>query len=82
MQKIGIWLIARVFLITIFSSAIQKNLFAPFLSNPNLDLIDPWGAWTNSLGRTDAFPYGFAMYLSFLPAILINRILQAVSIRL
>lgn len=82
MQKIGIWLIARVFLITIFSSAIQKNLFAPFLSNPNLDLIDPWGAWTNSLGRTDAFPYGFAMYLSFLPAILINRILQAVSIPL
>ena len=82
MQKIGIWLIARVFLITIFSSAIQKNLFDPFLSNPNLDLIDPWGAWTNSLGRTDAFPYGFAMYLCFLPAILINKILQAVSIPL
>jgi uridine kinase len=82
MQKIGIWLIARVFLITMFSSAIQKNLFDPFLSNPNLNLIDPWGAWTNSLGRTDAFPYGFAMYLCFLPAILINRILQAVSVPL
>jgi len=82
MQKIGIWLIARVFLITMFSSAIQKDLFDPFLSNPNLNLIDPWGAWTNSLGRTDAFPYGFAMYLCFLPAILINRILQALSVPL
>ena len=81
-QKIVIWLIARVFLITMFSSAIQKNLFDPFLSNPNLNLIDPWGAWTNSLGRTDAFPYGFAMYLCFLPAILINRILQAASVPL
>jgi uridine kinase len=81
-QKIGIWLIARVFLITMFSSAIQKDLFDPFLSNPNLNLIDPWGAWTNSLGRTDAFPYGFAMYLCFLPAILINRILQALSVPL
>lgn len=82
MQKIGIWLIARVFLITMFSSAIQKDLFDPFLSNSNLNLIDPWGAWTNSLGRTDAFPYGFAMYLCFLPAILINRILQAISVSL
>jgi uridine kinase len=82
MQKIGIWLIARVFLITMFSSAIQKDLFDPFLSNPNLNLIDPWGAWTNSLGRADAFPYGFAMYLCFLPAILINRILQAISVPL
>lgn len=82
MQKIGIWLIARVFLIAMFSSAIQKDLFDPFLSNPNLNLIDPWGAWTNSLGRTDAFPYGFGMYLCFLPAILINRILQAISVPL
>ena len=82
LQKIGIWLIARVFLITMFSSAIQKDLFDPFLSNPNLNLIDPWGAWTNSVGRTDAFPYGFAMYLCFLPAILINRILQARSVLL
>jgi uridine kinase len=82
LQKIGVWLLARIFLITIFSSAIQKDLFDPFLSNPNLNLIDPWGAWTNSLGRTDAFPYGFAMYLCFLPAILIDRILQVLSVSL
>ena len=82
LKKIGIWLLTRIFLITIFSSAIQKDLFVPFLSNPDLNLIDPWGAWTNSLGRTDAFPYGFAMYLCFLPAILIDRILQVFSILL
>lgn len=80
LQKIGVWLLARIFLITIFSSAIQKDLFDPFLSNPNLNLIDPWGAWTNDLGRSDAFPYGFAMYLCFLPAILVNRILQVFSV--
>jgi len=82
MRKIAAWMIVRVILITIFSSTIQKDLFVPFLSNPNLNLIDPWGAWTNSLGRTDAFPYGFAMYLCFLPAIMINKILQAFSVPL
>jgi uridine kinase len=79
LQKIGVWLFARIFLIVIFSSAIQKDLFDPFLSNLNLNLIDPWGAWTNDSGRSDAFPYGFAMYLCFLPAILVNRILQVFS---
>jgi uridine kinase len=80
LQKIGVWLLSRIFLITIFTSAIQKDLFNPFLSNSNLNLIDPWGAWANDLGRPDAFPYGFAMYLCFLPAILVNKILQVFSV--
>ena len=82
LQKIGVWLLTRIFLITIFSSAIQKDLFVPFLSNPNLNLLDPWGAWTITSGRTDAFPYGFAMYLCFLPAILVDRILRVFSVPL
>ena len=82
LQKIGVWLLARFILIALFSPGIQKELFDPFLSNPSLDLIDPWGSWTNSSGRTDAFPYGFAMYLCFLPAILIGRVLQVFSVSL
>jgi len=82
LQKVGVWLLARIILMVMFSSDIQKNLFDPFLSNPSLDLIDPWGSWANSLGRTDAFPYGFAMYLCFLPAILIDRALQVFSVSL
>lgn len=81
-KKVGFWGVSRLALVFIFSAGIQKDLFVPFLSSSNLNLIDPWSAWTNSLGRTDAFPYGFAMYLGFLPAILIHRMLQVLSIGL
>jgi uridine kinase len=64
----------------IFSAVIQKDLFEPFLSNPSMNMIDPWGSWTNSQGRTDAFPYGFVMYLFFLPAVLVDRLLVVFSV--
>ena len=81
-RKVGFWGVLRLALVLIFSAGIQKDLFVPFLSSSNLSLIDPWSSWTDSLGRTDAFPYGFAMYLGFLPAILIHRTLQMLSIGL
>ena len=79
-RKVGFWGVLRLALVLIFSAGIQNDLFVPFLRSSNLSLIDPWSSWTDSLGRTDAFPYGFAMYLGFLPAILIHRVLQVLSI--
>jgi hypothetical protein len=73
------WLIVRILLIVVFSSEIQKNLFTPFLNYSNLDFIDPWGAWNSASGSVEAFPYGYVMYIFFLPAILIHRIVQFFS---
>ncbi len=79
-KKLGVWLLTRFTLLIIFSAAIQRDLFEPFLSHPNMNVIDPWGSWTSSQGRTDAFPYGFVMYLFFLPAVFVNRLLMVFSV--
>jgi uridine kinase len=80
LKKMGFWLLTRFALLMIFSAAIQRDLFEPFLSHPNMNVIDPWGSWTSSQGRTDAFPYGFVMYLFFLPAVLVHRLLMIFSV--
>ena len=79
-RKLITWLLSRTVLCVIFASAIQKDLFIPFLANPNLNLVDPWTSWLDSIGRPDAFPYGYMMFFFFLPAILINQILGILSI--
>ena len=81
-KKLVIWLFTRSALLVIFLAVIQRDLFGPFLSDSNLNLIDPWGSWSSSHGRTDAFPYGLLMYVCFLPAILIHRLLMAFSVSL
>lgn len=42
--------------------------YAPFLS-ASIDMfsLDPWGTWLNEGGSPLAFPYGYAMWLVFLP---------------
>lgn len=81
-KKLFIWLLTRSALLVIFFAVIQRDLFGPFLSDSNLNLIDPWGSWTSTKGRTDAFPYGLLMYVCFVPAILIYRLLVAFSVSL
>jgi uridine kinase len=80
LKKIGVWFLTRILMVVIFSATIQRDLFDPFLSNPNMNVLNPWGSWLDSAGRTDAFPYGFAMYLCFLPAIFIQRILAGIPV--
>ena len=75
-RKLIIWLLSRVFLCLVFTSTIQKDLFIPFLDDPNLNFLDPWTSWLDSDGRPDAFPYGYVMFLFFVPAILISRFLE------
>lgn len=48
--------------------------YAPFLefSTRSLDL-DPWSAWIDAGGDLAAFPYGYAMWLAFLPLTLLAK---------
>ena len=80
MNRLLAWGISRFALLTLFASSLQRDLFVPFLSNPNLDLLDPWSSWVEIQGRLDAFPYGIVMFLFFLPAILVSYILDQLPI--
>jgi uridine kinase len=80
MNRFLAWGISRFAVLTIFTSSLQRDLFIPFLSNPNLDLLDPWSSWVEMQGRLDAFPYGIVMFLFFLPAMLVSYILEPLPI--
>ena len=80
MNRLLAWGISRFVLLTLFASSLQRDLFVPFLSNPNLDLLDPWSSWVGMQGRLDAFPYGIVMFLFFLPVILMRRILEMLNL--
>jgi hypothetical protein len=80
MNRLLAWGITRFAVLTIFASSLQRDLFVPFLSNPNLHLLDPWSSWVELQGRLDAFPYGIVMFLFFLPAILLSYIFEQLPI--
>lgn len=48
--------------------------YAPFLSaSTTQPTLDPWSAWLDQGGGVAAFPYGFAMWLAFLPLTLLCK---------
>jgi uridine kinase len=66
--KIIAWLVPRFALGLIFNPQLHNQLFIPFIFQDNFNLLDPWSAWINSFGRSDAFPYGPIMFIFFIPA--------------
>jgi uncharacterized membrane protein len=80
LNRILAWGISRFAILTLFASSLQRDLFVPFLINPNLNPLDPWSSWVEMQGRIDAFPYGIVMFLFFLPAILLRYILEQLPI--
>jgi len=49
--------------------------YAPFLeSSINSPSIDPWTVWMSQGGNALAFPYGYAMWIIFMPGILLGQI--------
>lgn len=49
--------------------------YAPFLDvSTSAITLDPWSAWIASGGTPAAFPYGYAMWLAFLPLTLIAKL--------
>jgi uridine kinase len=50
--------------------------YAPFLDTTTTQWsIDPWAAWLTEGGTPAAFPYGYAMWLAFLPIALAGKLM-------
>lgn len=58
----------RLVLVAIVVPASVDQWYVPFLDNSLQVLsVDPWQAWLGTGGTPIAFPYGYAMWLFFLP---------------
>lgn len=63
-----IGLVIRLALVVMVVPDSVGQWYAPFLGNSVEVLsIDPWQTWLSSGGKLVAFPYGYAMWLFFLP---------------
>lgn len=66
----------RLLVIDGFLPAALYDWYVPFLDESMVTLsIDPWGDWISAGGRADAFPYGYVMWLAFVPALLVTGLL-------
>lgn len=55
-----------------------SDWYAPFLDTSISSLtLDPWSAWITAGGASVAFPYGYAMWLAFLPITLAAKLIGA-----
>lgn len=69
-------LIIRLVLIFVVQPLAASDWYVPFLNVSTSQLIlDPWAAWVNQGGDEAAFPYGYMMWLAFLPLILFCKLL-------
>ena len=82
MNRLLVWSVSRLAVLMLFAPSLQRDLFVPFLSNPNLVLLDPWNLWVEMQGRLDVFPYGIVMFKFFLPAILIHNNFEQLTVTL
>ncbi|MCX8956440.1 uridine kinase [Erwinia psidii] len=73
-----IGLAIRVALIFFIAPLAVTEWFAPFLDNSLSSLtLDPWTSWIHAGGVPLAFPYGYAMWLVFLPLTLLAKLAGA-----
>ncbi|MGK5008322.1 uridine kinase [Janthinobacterium sp. MDB2-8] len=69
-------LLIRVLLIGVVLPAPVVNWYVPFLDvSTSQFTIDPWGLWLSQGGVPAAFPYGYVMWLIFLPLSLLFKVL-------
>ena len=70
-------LLIRIALIIWFVPAAVTDWYVPFLNSSVSSLsLDPWSAWLASGGLSVAFPYGYGMWLAFLPLTIIAKCLD------
>ncbi len=66
----------RGLLLAAFVPVAASDLYVPFFeATVGQSLFDPWLVWANLGGQAAAFPYGFAMWLVFLPGFALQAIL-------
>ena len=71
-------LIIRLLLVTLVLPSPVSNWYVPFLDvSTQGAVLDPWGAWLLSGGTPAAFPYGYVMWLTFLPLTLLCKLAGA-----
>ena len=67
-------LVTKFILIFILSPAVVTNLYVPFLETSVVSIsLDPWSSWLANSGSFLAFPYGYSMWLTFLPLSLLSE---------
>ena len=68
-------LVVRLVLILCMTPLAVTEWYAPFLDASTSGLnMDPWSAWIASGGSPAAFPYGYIMWLVFLPLTLVAKL--------
>jgi len=69
-------ILIRISLLLLITPLAVNDWYVPFLNiSTSQFYLDPWAAWLNSGGVTAAFPYGYVMWLFFLPMIAFVKIL-------
>jgi uridine kinase len=62
-------LLVKLIFLFLFVPIPITDWYAPFLSESiSVFTLDPWSSWIESQGSNLAFPYGYAMWLTLLPA--------------
>jgi len=68
-------LAVRLVLIVCMTPLAVTQWYAPFLDvSTSVLTLDPWSAWIAGEGTPVAFPYGYAMWVAFLPMTLVAKV--------
>jgi uridine kinase len=69
-------LAVRLVLIVCMAPLTVTQWYAPFLDvSISMLILDPWSAWIAQGGAPVAFPYGYAMWVAFLPMMLVAKLI-------
>ena len=67
-------LVLRLTLILYVTPVAVMEWYVPFLAyTSTIFTIDPWSSWVSSGGNIGAFPYGYVMWVVFLPVTFISK---------
>ena len=67
--------IIRLLLIFTVQPLTASEWYVPFLSATTSQLtLDPWAMWISQGGNQTAYPYGYMMWLVFIPLILLSKL--------
>jgi len=71
-----IGVILRFLVVVSFLPIAVSDWYVPFLDESMVNIsMDPWGDWISVDGSVDAFPYGYIMWLAFVPLVAIGGLL-------
>ncbi len=69
-------LLLKIFLIINFEKLLVEDFYFPFLElSINKFSLDPWQIWLENEGSIKAFPYGYGMWIFFLPLMVLIKFL-------